>query len=131
MDALAYLYDNARDLPNWFQRLTPVQMQQLAGVLSAWEAKAHAGAVHPLDEVERREFTHALIVFKGDACAAAKALGVGKTTFYRKMKSWGFRSSNWRLIYQAAALTSPFRVSAQSAGRARHRLHTSSPDLPT
>jgi DNA-binding NtrC family response regulator len=101
MDPLAYLYDHARDLPNWIQRLDPVQMRQLAVVLARWARVHDEGTVHSMEEIERHEFTHALIVFKGDVCAAAKALGVGKTTFYRKLKSWGFDACNWRLIYQA------------------------------
>jgi transcriptional regulator of acetoin/glycerol metabolism len=118
MEALAYLYDKLRDLPSWLQHLTPVQMQQLAALISAWDAKRHDPvAVHPLDEVERREFTRALIVFNGDVCSAARALGVGKTTFYRKMKSWGFSPSDWRLIYQAAALASPGSYSEHSECR--------------
>jgi transcriptional regulator of acetoin/glycerol metabolism len=105
MTALAYLYDNLRDLPTWLQRLTPVQMEQLAAVLTGWQAKSEKHeAVLPIEEIEQREFTRALILFNGDVCAAAKALGIGKTTFYRKMKSWGFSATDWRLIIQAAAL---------------------------
>jgi hypothetical protein len=42
--------------------------------------------------------------FGGDVCAAAKALGIGKTTLYRKLKSWGFSSDTWQRISQAAVL---------------------------
>ena len=113
MKALAYLQDNIRDLPTWLQRLTPLQMEQLAVVLCGWEADTDsAGKVLAFEEVERREVTHALIVFNGDVCAAAKALGIGKTTLYRKIKTWGFTPSNRRLLCESAGLGSGIRISS-------------------
>lgn len=95
MEALAYLYDHLKDLPQWIQRLTPEQMQQLASVLAHWQARElETNDVLPLDKVEKREFTRALTVFEGDVCAAAKALGIGKTTAYRRLKQWGITGSD-------------------------------------
>lgn len=113
MQALAYLYDNLREFPTWFQRLTPLQMQHLAALLSRWQRNdQESPAIRPLDEMEQREFTRALIAFNGDVCAAAKALGIGKTTFYRRLKEWGFTAEDWRRVYQAAALAHAFQTNA-------------------
>ena len=45
--------------------------------------------VTPLKELERREIAHALRVTRGDCVRAAKLLGIGKTTIYRKIKELG------------------------------------------
>lgn len=105
MQALAFIYDHLSDFPSWVQRLTPRQMEQLAGILNSWQASnGQREGVQPIDDIEKREFTRALTVCRGDVCEAAKALGVGKTTLYRRLKEWGYSPSNWRVISQAAAL---------------------------
>jgi DNA-binding NtrC family response regulator len=105
MRALAFIYDHLGDFPSWVQRLTPRQFEQLAAILSNWNASnGQQDPVRPIEDVERREFTRALTVFKGDVCEAAKALGIGKTTLYRRLKQWGCDPSTWRVISQAAAL---------------------------
>jgi transcriptional regulator of acetoin/glycerol metabolism len=43
----------------------------------------------PLDEIKRRAVMNALRETKGDKLAAARLLGIGKTTFYRKLKKYG------------------------------------------
>jgi len=104
LHALAYLYDHHRDLPTWLQGLTPQQMHQLAGVLASWgQWEQTATTVQPLEEVERREFSRALAAFEGDVCEAAKALGIGKTTAYRRLKTWGLDRTDWRAVSQATA----------------------------
>jgi transcriptional regulator with PAS, ATPase and Fis domain len=42
----------------------------------------------PLDEMERRAIVHALRETGGDKLAAARLLGIGKTTLYRKLKEY-------------------------------------------
>jgi DNA-binding NtrC family response regulator len=42
----------------------------------------------PLEETERRAILHALRETGGDKAAAARLLGIGKTTFYRKLKEY-------------------------------------------
>lgn len=43
----------------------------------------------PLAEVERRAILNALGVTRGDRTTAAQLLGIGRTTLYRKLKSYG------------------------------------------
>jgi len=105
MHALAFIYDYLNEFPSWVQRLTPRQIEQLAAILSRWQSSnEQQQAVQPIEDLEKREFTRALAVYRGDVCEAAKALGIGKTTMYRRLKEWGYCPSNWRLISQAAAL---------------------------
>ena len=105
MNALAFIYDHLSEFPSWVQRLTPRQFEQLAMILSRWEASnGHEQTVRPLEDVERRELTRALAACRGDVCEAAKALGIGKTTLYRRLKQWGYNPSSWRVISQAAVL---------------------------
>jgi transcriptional regulator of acetoin/glycerol metabolism len=42
----------------------------------------------PLDELERRAILRTLRETGGDKLAAAKLLGIGKTTLYRKLKQY-------------------------------------------
>jgi DNA-binding NtrC family response regulator len=44
----------------------------------------------PLAELEKRAFEHALRYFHGNVARAARALGVSRGTFYRKMRLYGF-----------------------------------------
>lgn len=46
--------------------------------------------VLPLVEVERRAILSALHATRGDRTTAAQLLGIGRTTLYRKLKSYGF-----------------------------------------
>ena len=48
----------------------------------------------PLDELERRAILRALRESAGDKLAAARLLGIGKTTLYRKLKQYGAQSTS-------------------------------------
>jgi two-component system response regulator HydG len=48
-----------------------------------------AGDIVPLEEVERQAIFHALTHVKGDKAEAARRLGIGKSTLYRKLKRYG------------------------------------------
>jgi len=110
MEALAYLHDNLKYLPGWLGRLTPTQMGQLAALLASWRDRDHEPRpMRTLDDIEKEEYIRALIASDGDVRAAAKALGVAKTTFYRHLRRWGFAACDWRMVYQSAALSAPFR----------------------
>jgi len=43
----------------------------------------------PLDELEKRAIIKALQYTKGDRTLASHALGIGRTTLYRKLKKYG------------------------------------------
>ena len=47
----------------------------------------------PLDELERRAILRALRESGGDKLAAARMLGIGKTTLYRKLKQYDAQSN--------------------------------------
>ena len=46
----------------------------------------------PLEELERRAILRALRESAGDKLAAARLLGIGKTTLYRKLKQYEAQS---------------------------------------
>jgi DNA-binding NtrC family response regulator len=47
------------------------------------------GQTIPLAEVEKQAILHAVAVSRGDKILAARLLGIGKTTVYRKLKEYG------------------------------------------
>ncbi|HLW79694.1 MAG TPA: helix-turn-helix domain-containing protein, partial [Terriglobia bacterium] len=57
---------------------------------SEWSGEAdQAGrSVTSLDQLERQAILHALKAANGDRQRAAKLLGIGKTTIYRKLKEY-------------------------------------------
>ena len=62
----------------------------LSGVSSpAFSPYRSSTEVLPLSEVERRAILNALTVTRGDRTTAAQLLGIGRTTLYRKLKSYG------------------------------------------
>jgi two-component system response regulator HydG len=48
----------------------------------------------PLDELERRAILHTLRETAGDKLAAARILGIGKTTLYRKLKQYNLETES-------------------------------------
>ena len=50
---------------------------------------ADPAAITPLDEMEKQAILHAIQVLDGDKLEAARRLGIGKTTLYRKLKEYG------------------------------------------
>lgn len=105
MRALAFVYDNLDNFPSWIQRLAPGQLIQLAKILNDWAAyDLPSGRIIPLEETQKREVIRAVIACQGDLRAAAKALGIGKTTIYRLLHRWGISRAEWRLVVQARVL---------------------------
>jgi hypothetical protein len=116
LQALAFIYDNANHFPTWIRRLSPGQISDLATLIARWEiCNMPQYEVQLLDTVERREVARAMAKFGGDVCAAAKALGIGKTTLYRRLKEWGFSSETWLRISQAGALAQKPDVAPETA----------------
>ncbi len=64
------------------------------GTALSWkQALAHATEVPPLEEIEREALKLALKLTKNNVTAAASRLGIGRTTFYRKMRRYGLMDS--------------------------------------
>jgi two-component system response regulator HydG len=58
------------------------------------EKLPQSGELVPLDEMERRAILRALREAGGDKLAAARLLGIGKTTLYRKLKQYELKSGS-------------------------------------
>jgi two-component system response regulator HydG len=74
----------------------PTQLQQLglearlnAGKTMLASGEAGGPAVRTLADIEREEILRAIRILNGDKLQAAKLLGIGKTTLYRKLKEYG------------------------------------------
>jgi DNA-binding NtrC family response regulator len=100
-DALRRLmaYDwpgNVRELQNAIERAVALSSNHVLtaeDLDSLPDAAAHldvtdANELVPLAEMERRAIVHALRQTDGDRLAAARLLGIGKTTLYRKLKEY-------------------------------------------
>ncbi len=73
---------------------TQLQQQGLAAHHASAEARkgtaaAEAQGVKPLADLEREAILGAIRALNGDKLQAAKLLGIGKTTLYRKLKEYG------------------------------------------
>lgn len=105
LNALAFLYDRMADLPSWMRRLSPEQLETLVKIMLAWHGEpGRSTQILPLAEIEKRETIRAISLCNGDMALAAKALKVGKTTLYRKIKRWGYSSEERAMLCEAAAL---------------------------
>lgn len=103
--AVAFIYDHLKDFAVWIRRLTPGQIENIAEVLIAWHATVDGStAIVALSEVEKREITRAVSLCGGDINAAARALRIGRTTVYRKIRAWGYSAENRRVMRQAGVL---------------------------
>ncbi len=87
---------NVRELENCIQRALAlgsgplIQVKDLPSNLLYHVGRAEEGPeVSTFEELERRAILQALEVTGGDRLRAAKLLGIGKTTIYRKLKEYG------------------------------------------
>jgi len=104
-DAMARLlaYDwpgNVRELENAVERAVALGTGPILHVANlpsnlqygSGERMPQSDEVVPLDELERRAILRALRESSGDKLAAARLLGIGKTTLYRKLKQYDAES---------------------------------------
>lgn len=104
-DAMARLiaYDwpgNVRELENVIERAVALGSGPVLQVLDlptqlqygTPERIPHSDEILPLEELERRAIMRALRESAGDKLAAARLLGIGKTTLYRKLKEYEARA---------------------------------------
>jgi len=92
---------NVRELENCVQRACttcslptiqvldlPTQVRNSVVQPEAIESTVNSMAITPLDQLEKQAILHAIEVLHGDKLEAARRLGIGKTTLYRKLKEY-------------------------------------------
>src|SRR5204863_9285417 len=67
---------------------SPVRNARAAQAAAALEA----GSIIPIAELEKRAIFSTLEQLHGDKLLAARMLGIGKTTLYRKLKEYGIEN---------------------------------------
>jgi DNA-binding NtrC family response regulator len=94
---------NVRELENCLQRACAmnsalvIQVSDLPSALnggnghSMVEADSSAKII-PISEVERKTILSTITQLNGDKLLAARLLGIGKTTLYRKLKEYDFQA---------------------------------------
>ncbi len=95
---------NVRELENCLERACafttgpmihlgdlPREISQLGGVTPAGSGNGTSKIV-PMSELERQTILNAIAQLNGDKLQAARLLGIGKTTLYRKLKEYNSRS---------------------------------------
>jgi DNA-binding NtrC family response regulator len=94
---------NVRELENSIQRAVALSsgarldVKDLPSTLVyRTESRSSARDTARLQELERKAITEALEATGGDRARAAKLLGIGKTTIYRKLKEYGFEEETSR-----------------------------------
>lgn len=71
----------------------PLQIQRIGSMATSAGGTA-TGKILPLAEVEKQTILQALERLNGDKLMAARMLGIGKTTLYRKLKEYGI-TQHW------------------------------------
>jgi DNA-binding NtrC family response regulator len=92
---------NVRELENCIERACttcslptihpadlPTQIRDCEALAAPPAAAADPAAIPRLDEMEKQAILHAIQVLDGDKLEAARRLGIGKTTLYRKLKEY-------------------------------------------
>jgi len=92
---------NVRELQNVMQRvinmaednstLTSKDLPSYINSVEISEGIGEKGELLTLDEIEKKYITKAIQNCRGNIAAAAKILGIGRTTMYRKMKKYGIK----------------------------------------
>jgi DNA-binding NtrC family response regulator len=93
---------NVRELENCVERacttcsLPTIHIADLPSPLRNFQAQARPPvpisdpqSISPIAELEKQAILHAIEVLQGDKLEAARRLGIGKTTLYRKLKEYG------------------------------------------
>lgn len=66
----------------------PTQVRNSVVQPEAAESPVNSMVITPLDQLEKQAILHAIEVLHGDKLEAARRLGIGKTTLYRKLKEY-------------------------------------------
>jgi DNA-binding NtrC family response regulator len=67
----------------------PTQIRDSQALSATTEGTIDPAAITPIEELEKQAILHAIHVLEGDKLEAARRLGIGKTTLYRKLKEYG------------------------------------------
>jgi DNA-binding NtrC family response regulator len=84
---------HAGDLPTQLQDFHLHAYRTVLPPANGATQQERTSAVTPLAELERQAILDALRQLKGDKLSAARLLGIGKTTLYRKLKEYGIGES--------------------------------------
>jgi DNA-binding NtrC family response regulator len=84
---------HAGDLPTQLQDFHVHTHRTVPAPVDMEPRQEIGGAVTPLAELERQAILDTLRRLNGDKLTAAKLLGIGKTTLYRKLKEYGLGES--------------------------------------
>jgi two-component system response regulator HydG len=84
---------HAGDLPTQLQDFHLHAYRTVLAPAESVPRQEKPGAVTPLAELERQAILDTLRQLNGDKLTAAKLLGIGKTTLYRKLKEYGLGES--------------------------------------
>ncbi len=101
-------WTNGLEDPNFRQQIhteeVKVQSQQGATILPfpGTSTAVDGKKVSTINEVEKVAIENAILEFKGNLTEAAKALGIGRATLYRKVKQYGIDPSIARRKAKAA-----------------------------
>jgi two-component system response regulator HydG len=76
------------DLPTQIQQQS-LEAHRMASQQSEVSSSPDTAKVQTLAELERQAILGAIRMLNGDKLKAALALGIGKTTLYRKLKEYG------------------------------------------
>ena len=90
---------NVRELENCLERACAlnsgpdIQATDLPGAISGnghmTANKSGSAKIVPMSELEKQTILHTIMQLNGDKLLAARLLGIGKTTLYRKLKEYG------------------------------------------
>ena len=67
----------------------PTQLRNCVVQPEVAEPTGDSTVITPLEQLEKQAILHAIEVLNGDKLEAARRLGIGKTTLYRKLKEYG------------------------------------------
>lgn len=82
---------------------SPVNSDVSGNIIQFPTATTTASNVQKMEELEAQAIENAIMQYKGNLTEAAKALGIGRATLYRKVKQYHIDPSNARKRKVAAA----------------------------
>lgn len=75
---------------------SPINSELSGNVIQFPTATSSASNVQKMEELEAQAIENAILQYKGNLTEAAKALGIGRATLYRKVKQYHIDPSNAR-----------------------------------